>query len=81
MKEHETYNFNDHVTLSLTDFGVKVMIDQFGEPYMDTCHKGWRMTRTVKMELWQAANIFGKYMYNGTLYHPFDMRFDIRRTT
>lgn len=80
MTDIQDYNFNDIAQLKMNDLGIRVMVDKFGEDYMDTCHKGWRESKTLEMELWQVAQVFGAYMYNGQTELPFEMRFKIRRT-
>jgi hypothetical protein len=65
----KTINLNDHVTITLTEFGVAVYNDYLSDANLPAsyCHPGDSLT----LPLWELASIFGKVMFNGCTQHPF----------
>jgi hypothetical protein len=69
MSEVQAINLNDHVRVTLTEFGVSVYNDylvKLNQPPSD-----YMPGKTLEIPLWEMASIFGGVLFNGAVKHPF----------
>lgn len=59
-------NLNDHILFIPSEFGIETLKSIYSK--MDNYKP--EDNRYIKMQMWEFMNIFGQYLYNGSLMHP-----------
>ena len=88
----KTLNINSYVKIKLTPFGIEKLKEEH-ENLRNKCASIGNITiaETLeipevdeegysKMQLWKVMNIFGKYLYNGSINLPFETNIQIEDT-
>jgi len=64
-KQMITFNINDMVKVKLTEYGKKVLFEDYRKHYnMEPIYKE-NKDGTSEWQLWNLMHLFGPYMYNG----------------
>lgn len=66
----QTININDMVAITPNASGRRIMINKWGESYLNACHPGWK-DGSVRLPLWAVMQVFGPCMWNGNPDPPF----------
>lgn len=73
MKKYK-FNVNLYMYVKLTDFGKEKIIEKAGPDYFKYCIESCKQPDGYyKLQAHRVMNLFGEYLWNGTLNLPFDL--------